>query len=316
MKAAGNVTAQAGIAAGVRLGALGVLGFSFTLPATKAAVADINPAVVGLGRAVVAGVLAGLVLWLTDTAVPARRHWPRLALVAAGVVVGFPLFTTLALHRLTVAHGAVITGLLPAATAVLAVLLGGERPAPAFWLICLAGLASVIAFAASQGAGRPRAADLLALTAVAFGAVGYSQGAVLARELGGWRVICWALVLALPVAVPVAGYAVARWGLSAGPKAWTGFAYVSVVSMFLAFFPWYQGLAVGGVARVSQVQLAQPVLTVVWSVLLLGEHVGPATIVAGAAVLVCAAASQRTRVRRPPPGAVPAPIEYAVAALP
>jgi drug/metabolite transporter (DMT)-like permease len=304
MKVTDNVTTPSRIAPGVLLGSLGILGFSFTLPATKAAVADLDPVVVGLGRAVVAAVLAAGVLVATRSPVPASRHWAKLGLVSVGVVIGFPLFSTLALHRLSAGHGAIITGLLPAATAVLAVLLAGERPVRAFWWVCLAGLLSVLVFAASQGAGRPQAADGLALLAVLFGAVGYAEGAIVARELGGWPVICWALVIAVPVVVPIAGVAVARAGLHAAPMAWAGFAYVSVVSMFLAFFPWYQGLAVGGVARVSQIQLAQPVLTLVWSFLLLGERVGPATVLAGAAVLTCAAASQRTRVRiRPaPPG--------------
>jgi drug/metabolite transporter (DMT)-like permease len=308
MSAPNNATAHRAIAPGILLGALGVLGFSFTLPATKVAVADLDPMVVGLGRAVVAAALAALVLAATRTPFPASRHWARLVLVALGVVVGFPLFSTLALHRLTAAHGAVITGLLPAATAGLAAVSAGEQPSPFFWLVCLAGLVAVLAFAAAQGAGRPQPADLLALLAVGFGALGYSQGAILARELDGWRVICWALVIALPFALPIAGLAVLRSGFAARPPAWAGFAYVSVVSMFLAFFPWYQGLARGGVARVSQIQLAQPVLTFVWSWALLGEHVGGTTLLAGGAVLACAAASLRTRVRssrepqRPWPG--------------
>ena len=297
MRAGSNVTHGLRIAPGLGLGALGVLGFSFTLPATRAAVSDLSPTLVGIGRAAVAGLLAALSLWFSRTPIPARRLWPKLGLVSVGVVIGFPLFTTIALHRLTAAHGAVITGLLPAATAVLAVVLARERPALAFWAICLSGLAAVLAFAAIQGAGLPQGSDLFALAAVGFGALGYAQGAILARELGGWRVICWALVVALPLVLPITVLAVAHAGLGAGPKAWSGFAYVSVVSMFLAFFPWYQGLAVGGLARVSQLQLAQPVLTVVWSALLLGEHIGPATVLAGAAVLACAAASQRTRVR-------------------
>lgn len=290
-----NVIQRPRVTRGVLLGGLGVLMFSFTLPATKFAVADLNPVVVGLARAVVAGVLASIVLLATKAPFPARRHWGRIAQVALGVVVGFPMFSTLALYRLSSAHGAVITGLLPAATAVLAVLLAGEHPSRMFWLVSLLGLVSILAFSASQGAGLPRLGDLLALAAVAFGALGYAQGAVVARELGGWRVICWALVLAFPVVLPIAAAAAYRSGLVAGPKAWAGFSYVSVVSMFLAFFAWYGGLAAGGLARISQLQLAQPVLTLVWAYFLLGEHIGPATVMAGAGVLLCAAASQRTR---------------------
>ena len=259
---------------GLMFGALGVLGFSLTLPATKAAVADLDPTIAGLGRAVIAAALAAACLVATGSRFPARQQRRHLALVSLGVVIGFPLFTALALHRLSSAHGAVITGLLPAATAAFGVLLARERPSRAFWVVCLLGLVSVVLFAVTQGAGRPQAADLMALTAVVLGALGYAEGAVLARELGSWRVICWALVFALPVVVPAVVVAVAHAGLSARPSAWAGFAYVSIISMFLAFFAWYRGLAVGGVARVSQVQLAQPVLTLGWSALLLGEHIG------------------------------------------
>ncbi len=295
-----NATRLSPETSGLLLGVLGVLGFSLTLPATKAAVADLDATVVGLGRAVIPSVLAAAMLLASSSRIPRRGLWPRLVLVAAGVVIGFPLFTALALQNLTAAHGAVITGLLPAATAVFAVVLGGERPSRMFWLVCIAGLASVLGFAASQGAGRPQAADILALMAVVSAALGYSQGAIAAREIGGWRVICWALLLAAPLVVPVVAVTIARTGLTAGGSAWVGFLYVSLISMFLAFFAWYRGLALGGVARVSQVQLAQPVLTFVWSVLLLGERLGGATVIAGALVLVCAVASQRTRVRRAP----------------
>jgi drug/metabolite transporter (DMT)-like permease len=257
-----------------------VLGFSFTLPATRLAVADLDATFVGLGRAVVAGVLAAIVLGLLREPPPPRRALPRLGVVALGVVVGFPLLSALALRHLTAAHGAVIVGLLPAATAAMAVIRAGERPSPAFWAASGAGLVAVLAFAATQGAGLPQAADLLVLAAVAVAAVGYTEGATLAREMGGWRVISWALVLSLPVVAPAAYAGAAGGGLHAGTDAWLGFAYVAVVSQFLAFFAWYAGLARGGVARIGQVQLAQPLLTLVWSAALIGEHVGVATVVA------------------------------------
>jgi drug/metabolite transporter (DMT)-like permease len=294
--------ARAKTGQGVLLGALGVLGFSFTLPATKAAVVDLNGTFVGLARAVVAALLAVLVLSGARSSFPARRHWPRLARVALGIVIGFPLFTALALHSVTAAHGAVITGLLPAATAVLAVVLAGERPLVLFWIVSFAGLTSVVAFAMTQGAGSIQTGDVLALIAVALGALGYAEGAILTRQIGAWRVICWALLFAAPITVPASLITALHYGLAARPSAWAGFAYISIVSMFLAFFPWYRGLALGGVARVSQVQLVQPVLTLLWSAMLLGEHVSRATIAAAGAVVICAAASQRTRIRsRPPP---------------
>ena len=266
-------------------GFVGVLAFSLTLPATRAAVPELGSTVVGLGRAIVAAALAGIVLLAMRERPPARRFWPGLAIVAIGVVVGFPLFTALALQSVPAAHGAVVVGLLPAATAVMAVLRTGERPPPAFWFAVAAGVVAVLIFGAAEGAGRPQAADLLLLAAVLLAALGYAEGGRLARELGGWRVICWALLIAAPfLAIPVSA-AVVQHGLSAGPGAWLGFAYVSVVSMFLGFFAWYRGLALGGIARVGQIQLIQPVLTLLWAALLLGEPIGPLTVLASLLVV-------------------------------
>jgi drug/metabolite transporter (DMT)-like permease len=282
------------------LGFIGVLGFSFSLPATRLAVEELDAAFVGLGRAVVAAVLAALLLAALRQPRPRRNQLGRLALVGVGVVVGFPLFTALALRELSSAHGAVIVGLLPAATAVMAVVRAGEQPSRGFWLASGAGLAAVIAFAATQGAGGVGLADLYVLCAVALGALGYAEGGALARELGGWQTICWALLLSMPVVAPFAVAAAVNGDLSGGTDAWLGFAYVSLVSMFLGFFAWYAGLARGGVAKIGQVQLAQPVLTLGWSAALLGEEVGAATIAAALAVLVSVAATQRTRVTLSP----------------
>jgi drug/metabolite transporter (DMT)-like permease len=285
----------------VLLGLLGVLGFSGSLPATRVAVEQLDPTFVGVGRAVVAGLLAALLLGATRQPRPARAQLRPLASVSLGVVFGFPLFTALALHSLSSAHGAVIVGLLPAATAVAAVLFAGERPTPAFWAASGAGLVAVLVFAGAQGAGLPSAADGLVLIAVAFGALGYAEGGALSRELGGWQTICWALVLSLPITIPVTLVAAAVGDLSGGAGAWEGFAYVSLVSMFLGFFAWYAGLARGGIARIGQVQLAQPVLTLVWAAALLGEHVTPGMVAAALAVLACVVATQRTRVAAAPP---------------
>ncbi len=294
---------------GVLLGGLGVLCFSLTLPATRAADPAFGGIVVGLGRALVAAALAGLLLGVRGERPPARRHWPGLALVAVGVVVGFPLCSALALQHLPAAHGAVVTGLLPAATAVMAVLRADERPPRAFWGGVVAGVVAVLIFAVAQGAGRPQAADMLLLAAVALGALGYAEGGRLARELGGWRVICWALLLAAPFLVLPVALSLPRHGAAIPPGAWLGFAYVSCVSMFLGFFAWYRGLALGGVARIGQIQLLQPVLTLGWSAALLGERITPLTVLAALLVIGSATVSQRTRlahgVRRsaPPDGA-------------
>jgi drug/metabolite transporter (DMT)-like permease len=282
------------------LGFLGVLAFSFTLPATRVAVEQLDPTFVGIGREAVAAVLAALILLLSRAPLPSRRHLVRLGIVASGVVFGWPLLTAIALQGLTSAHSAVIVGLLPAATAVAAVLRAGEHPSRGFWLASFAGLLAVLAFAASQGAGLLSTDDLLILVAVALGAIGYAEGGALARELGGWQVICWAVLISAPLTVPIGVIAATGSDLHADGDAWLGFAYVATVSALLGFFPWYAGLARGGVAKIGQVQLVQPLLTLAWSAALLGEHVGPATLLASAAVLASVVATQRTRVGRAP----------------
>ena len=251
----------------------------------------------GFGRAVVAAMLGAAAARACSTSRgPRRDQLGRLALVALGVVIGFPLFTALALREVTSAHGAVIVGLLPAATAVMAVLRAGERPTARFWAASLAGLAAVLAFAATQGAAGIELADALLLVGLALCALGYAEGGALARELGGWQTICWALLLSLPVVAPLALVAGSRATCPAAPTRGWGSPTCRVVSMFLGFFAWYAGLARGGVAKIGQVQLAQPVLTLVWAAALLGEEVGLATVAASLAVLLCVVATQRTRV--------------------
>ncbi len=279
----------------VLLGLLGVLGFSFTLPATRVAVEGLDPVFVGLGRAAVAAVPAAVLLALWRERLPDRAVLLRLALVALGVVFGFPLLSALALRELTSAHSAVIVGLLPAATAAMAVARAGERPSRGFWVASAAGLAAVLAFAASQGAG-VSGADLLVLGAVALGAIGYAEGGTLARDMGGSRVICWALVLSLPLTLPIGVVAGATGELHGSTDAWLSFAYVALISMFLAFFAWYAALARGGVAKIGQVQLVQPLLTLGWAAALLGERIGAGTLVAALAVVASVVATQRTRV--------------------
>ncbi len=284
---------------GLIFGLIGVVCFSLTLPAARAAVPDLGSIVVGLGRALVAALLAGILLWVKRERLPERHHWRGLALVALGVVVGFPLLSSLALAHLPAAHSAVVVGLLPAATAVMAVLRTEERPPRLFWVSCAVGVAAVLLFAASEGAGLPQGDDLLLLIAVLLGALGYAEGGRLSRELGGWRVICWALIFAAPFLVlPVAFAVISAWPIAASASAWLGFAYISLISMFLAFFAWYRGLALGGVARVGQVQLIQPVLTLTWAALLLGEAVSLPTLIAALLVVACAGLSQWSWRRR------------------
>ncbi|CAN5175285.1 DMT family transporter [soil metagenome] len=289
---------------GFFFGFLGVLAFSFTVPLTRVAVADLDPVFVGLGRALVAAVLAAALLILTGQRLPERRHLWRLVIVGSGVIVGFPLFTSLALKELPAADTAVIVGLLPAATAVMAVLRAGERPSLPFWGACTFGLFAVLLFAVSQGAGLvPDRGHILVLLAVVSCALGYAEGGALAQEIGGWRVISWSLVIFAPLLIPFVTWSLLGSGgaglnglANAGLLAWGCFAYVSVVSVFLGFFAWYKGLAEGGVARVSQVQLSQPILTLAWASLLLGERIGLLTALCALLVLGSVAVGQRTRV--------------------
>jgi drug/metabolite transporter (DMT)-like permease len=282
---------------GLALGTLGVLAFSLSLPATRVAVQQLDPWFVAFGRAVGAALLAGAYLRVTRAPRPTRGQWRRLSIVALGVVVGFPLFTSLALTTQTAAHGAVVIAVLPAATAVFAVLRAGERPPPLFWVAGVGGLVAVLAFVVAGGAahGALSATDLYLLAAVILCGLGYAEGGALARELGGARTICWALLLSLPVTLIVTLVAAAVHPPDADAAAWSAFGYVTVVSMFLGFFAWYAGLARGGIARVGQLQLIQPVLTLLWSALLLGERVTPASIAAALVVLACVVLTQRTR---------------------
>lgn len=286
---------------GLLLGLIGVAAFSFTVPFTRVAVAGLDPLFIGSGRAVVAAILAAFALALTRQRLPRGVQWARLAVVAGGVVVGFPLLTSFALTTTPASHGAVVIALLPAATATAAVLRGRERPPLAFWLITGAGGLAAIAFAAMQsGFGQLHWADLLLLGAVLAAAIGYAEGGLLARELGAWQTVSWALVLASPLMVLLTAVSVAQEPPTATTVQWLAFAYLGVVSMFLGFFAWYRGLAIGPIAQVSQIQLIQPVLTICWAALLLGEALTWGTVVGGLAVILCAGAAVRVRLKPVP----------------
>lgn len=293
--------------AGVLLGFVGVLGFSFSLPATRLAVVELDPWFVTFARAVTAAALAALYLLAVRAPRPTPAQWRRLALVAGGAVVGFPLLTGLALVTSESQHGAVFVALLPAATALAAVARAGERPGAVFWAAALSGLLIVVAFTAATSGGAVTGADVFLVAAVAVCAVAYAEGGVLSRDLGGARTICWALVLSVPVTLPIAAVSAAATSLHAGPAAWLGLAYVSVVSMFLGFFAWYAGLARGGVAKVGQVQLLQPLLTFAWAASVLGEQVGAGTVLAAIGVLASVVVTQRARVGHGERGSPPAP---------
>lgn len=280
-------------------GCIGVLAFSLSLPATRVAtIGGLDGLTIGGGRAVVAAVLAAAYLRWRRAAWPARADWGPLSLVALGVVLGFPVLTSLALMERPAANGIVVTALLPAATAVMAVLRAGERPSMGFWAAAVAGAGAVTVFAWTQGAtaGGLDRADGLLLAAVVLCGLGYAEGGALARRLDGPLVIAWAVLLALPASLALTLAAGGAASFAAiGAPAWLAFGYLALVSMFLGFFAWYRGLALGGVARIGQLQLAQPLLSFGWAVILLDETVTAAMLLTGLVVLACVMLTQRLR---------------------
>lgn len=283
---------------GLLLGLVAVAMFSLTLPFTRMAVAELDATFVALGRALAAASLAALWLWHTKAPLPRRGQWLPLAWVAAGCVVGFPWLTSLAMRSLPASHGAVLVGVLPLATAVFAVLRGKERPSFGFWLMALAGTTLVAAFALRQGGGSLHQADLLMFGAVLLGALGYAEGGRLAQAMPGAQVICWALVLAAPfLLLPVAWLAWPQRALmvQASSQAWLAFAYISVFSMLIGFFFWYRAMALGGVARVGQVQLLQPFLTLLGAAVLLGEALTLDSLLFAGAVIAVVAVGRKLK---------------------
>lgn len=283
---------------GMLLGLAGVAMFAMTLPMTRLAVAELDPVWLALARAEGAALLAAIALIATRSAPPQRRHWPALIGVSAGVILGFPLFSSVAMRFTDASHGAVITGLMPLATALIAIRLAGERPSPGFWVAAAAGSLLVCGFALRAGAGSIGAGDVSMLAAVLTGAAGYAWGGRLARELGGWQTIAWALVASAPVlALPTVWLSLRADFSSVGLPAWIGFFWVTVFSQFVGFFFWYGGMAIGGVARVSQVQLLQLFMTLVFAAWIGSERVDAATWAVAAAVVAIVAIGRRTAVR-------------------
>jgi drug/metabolite transporter (DMT)-like permease len=281
------------ISQGLWLGLLGIVIFSVTLPMTRLAVGtpdapQMSGVFIALGRAVVAAALSAVFLLATRAPLPRRQDFWPLATTAGGVVFGFPLFTSIAMRHVEAVHASVIVGVLPLATAAVGALLHRQRPSAGFWFCAALGSALVVAFAmlrSGSGAGglAISTADLLLLAAMLCAAVGYAYGAQLAQHMRAEHVICWALLLSLPLSLPVT---LATWPQAPlQASAWAGFAYVAVFSMWLGFFAWYRGLALGGTVRVSQVQLVQPFLSMLFAVPLLGESLDAVTVGFGLAVI-------------------------------
>lgn len=274
-------------------GFLGMLIFSATLPATRIAVMDLDPLFLTVGRAAIAGFLALLLLMVFQQKTPDRNVLASLSVVACGVIVGFPLLTSLALRHVPSAHAMVFIGLLPVATAFFGVLRGGDRPQWPFWLFSALGSAFVMGYALREGLSLSPIGDAMMIGAILCAGIGYAEGARISRQLGGWQVICWALVLALPVMLPISLMTQPiSWGGVGGP-ALLALAYVSVFSMLVGFIFWYRGLAAGGIAKIAQLQLLQPFFGIALAALLLGEEIGWPLIGVTAAVVLCVAGARR-----------------------
>lgn len=279
-------------------GLLGIGTFGLTLPATKAAVPLFGFVTVGVGRAVIPGILGLVLLIATRSKIPTPQQLLRLAIVASGVVFGFPLFSAYAMKSVPASHGAIIIGLLPLFTALFGVLLAKEKPSAGYWIAGLVGSATIVSYSIYIGGGVLHIADVALLLAVVSAAMGYAEGARLAKELGSWRVICYALVMALPVTLPIMLLYTEMNGQYNALPAWIGFIYLSLVSMFLGFFAWYKGLQMGGIAKIGQVQLLQPFVTFFASSVLFREQISPLMFLVLAIVLTSVHFGRKAKVIR------------------
>lgn len=294
-------------ARGLWLGLLGVAIFALTLPMTRLAVGDttvpqLHPSFVTFGRAAVAGCLSLLYLaWLHGRGrlnVPRPAEWALLAFTALGVVLGFPLGLAMALREVPSTHAAVVTGLLPLATACVAALWLRQRPSLVFWLLSLLGTGLVLMFMTWRAGGLHLShADAWLLVAMGSASLGYVGGARLTPRLGAEQVICWVLLMALPVTLPLTAWFQPASVEEVAISSWMAFGYVAVFSMWLGFFAWYRGLALGGPVRVSQVQLLQPFLSLLFAVPLLGETLDAATLTFGLAVTFTVLLGKRTSIQ-------------------
>ncbi|MCU4638570.1 DMT family transporter [Acinetobacter courvalinii] len=275
-------------------GFIGVVIFAGSLPATRVAVMDFSPTFLTAARAAIAGLLGLALLLLSRQKLPEKKHWLPLLYVALGVVVGFPLFTALALQYVSAAHTIVFVGLLPLATAIFGVLRGGERPNLAFWLFAILGGALVFGFMVFQtGAWSFGYGDVFMLCAILLCGFGYAEGGQLSKYLGGWQVICWALIITLPIMLLLSYLYLPVNFTQVSVSAKLGLAYVSLFSMLIGFFFWYKGLAQGGIATVGQLQLLQPIFGLIIAAVLLHEQVSIAMFAVTVAVIICVACAKK-----------------------
>ncbi|WP_078908244.1 DMT family transporter [Streptomyces vietnamensis] len=280
---------------GTLLAGLGVVSFSLTFPSTVWGLESFGPWSLVAVRSTLAALIAGAFLLAGRVPLPERRHWAGLAVVACGVVIGFPLLTTLALQTSTTSHAAVVVGLLPLTTATLAAVRTGRRPSRAFWIAAVSGAVVVLGFTLQQSGGAFSTGDLYLFGALLVCAAGYTEGGRLAALMPGWQVIGWALVLCLPLMVAASAVTLSIEPVHLNAHGVIGLVWVAVGSTFFGLYVWYRGMAAIGIPKASQLQLAQPLLTLFWSVFLLGEDLPLAAPTAAVAVLVCIAVTQRAK---------------------
>ena len=279
---------------GMFLGLVGVVSFGLTLPATRFIIPYFEPVFIGLGRAVIASFVAALLLIATKQTRPSKNQFYQLLGVASGVVVGFPILSAWAMQTVPASHGGVVLGVLPLATAIVGSVVSNEKPSVAFWICGIVGSAVVIAYSLLQGVGEFQTGDFFLLGAIVSAATGYALGGKLSKEIGGWQVICWALVISFPFIIVPAWLEAPQDAVGSLPlNVILSFLYLALVSQLFGFFFWNKGLALGGVARVSQTQLLQPIVTLVASALLINETINVQTIVFATLVIVTVAIGKK-----------------------
>ena len=279
---------------GMFLGLVGVVSFGLTLPATRFIIPYFEPVFIGLGRAVIASFVAALLLIATKQTRPSKNQFYQLLGVASGVVVGFPILSAWAMQTVPASHGGVVLGVLPLATAIVGSVVSNEKPSVAFWICGIVGSAVVIAYSLLQGVGEFQTGDFFLLGAIVSAATGYALGGKLSKEIGGWQVICWALVISFPFIIVPAWLEAPQDAVGSLPlNVILSFLYLALVSQLFGFFFWNKGLALGGVARVSQTQLLQPIVTLVASALLINETINVQTIVFATLIIVTVAIGKK-----------------------
>jgi len=283
---------------GYIFGFVGVAIFALTLPFTRLAVREFDPLFLSIGRTVLAAAIAIPILFITRQPWPEPSDLRKLLVIAAGVVFGFPIFSAIAMRTAPASHSSVVLGALPLATAFMSTIFAGERPSPAFWGWSILGSAIVIVFALWDGGTELHGADVLLVMAVLAAAMGYAAGGQLSRKLGGWQVICWALLVALPISLPITLYLARNITGHESYVGWGCFAYMGIMSQLVGFFAWNKGLAIGGVAKVGQVQLLQSFMSLIAAATILGETVSPRTIIFAALVAGCVWFGRKAQVKR------------------